>query len=78
LLIFKQVSQEHDLPVRKFQRIMIYIYIYTCYQNTLSRIIRSSETATVEVCAFADVAPIHDRRAELLIARVNRLGELVA
>src|ERR1700720_4077344 len=37
----------------------------------------SAERARVEEGAFRDVAPIHDGRAELLVARVDFLGKIV-
>src|SRR5262245_8606346 len=43
----------------------------------LSLVIRSSETAAVKVGAFADVSPIHDRRAKLFVAPVDFFGKLV-
>src|SRR5260370_25178937 len=39
---------------------------------------RLNEPAAVQEGALGDVAPIHDRRAELLVARVDFLGQLVA
>src|SRR5262249_5044925 len=45
--------------------------VYTCP-------VSSSETAAVQVGAFADVSPIHDRRAKPLIAPVDFFGKLVA
>ena len=41
-------------------------------------VIQSSEAAAVQIGPFADVGPIHDRRAELLIACVDFFGKLVA
>src|SRR5205814_8895070 len=38
----------------------------------------SSQPAAVEERAFSDVAPIHDRCAELLVARIDFLRKLVA
>src|ERR1700730_3298913 len=38
----------------------------------------SAKPAAVEEGAFRDVAPVHDRRAELVIARVDFLGDIVA
>jgi hypothetical protein len=46
--------------------------------NELFRQNNSDESATVQIGAFGNVAPIHDRRAELLITRVNLLGEDIA
>jgi hypothetical protein len=40
-------------------------------------IIELSEPAAIKKRTFGDVAPIHDRRAELLVAFIDFLGKLV-
>ena len=39
---------------------------------------QSSEPAAIQEGAFGDVVPIHDRGAELLVARVNFPGKVIA